>query len=184
MRGTILVGVMLMGAIAGAGAPTATAGAQRARPRISPHETTTAVVDGNRMAVVYGRPSMRGRTIWGGLVRWGSIWTPGADEATLLTTKRALVIQGHTVPAGSYSLYMVVDEQHPQLVINRQTGQWHTVYTPSQDLVRVDLERASLDVPVEQLTIEISARPGGGGSLAIIWDRTRFAVSFTVGATG
>jgi hypothetical protein len=157
-------------------------GERRDRPRISPHETTSAAIDGNRMTIVYGRPSMRGRTIWGGLVRWGSTWTPGADEATLLTTEQPIVVEGHTVPAGTYSLYVFVDPDRPQLIVNKQTGQWHTVYTQSKDLVRVSLQRDALREQVEQLTLALRASTGGGGTLDITWDTTRYWVAFAVGS--
>jgi hypothetical protein len=170
-------------AAATAGAAVVTGqGERRDRPRISPHETTNAVVDGNRMTIVYGRPSMRGRKIWGGLVRWGSTWTPGADEATLITTARPILMEGRAIPAGTYSLYVLVDPDRPQLILNTQTGQWHTVYTPSKDLVRVNLRREMLSAPVEQLTLAIHAVPDGGGTLGISWDTTRYLVRFTVAA--
>jgi hypothetical protein len=185
MRDVIAVVFLIAGAAAGiAAAPPQSGRGQGERPRISPHETTTGVVDGNHMTVVYGRPSMRGRKIWGGLVRWGTTWTPGADEATLLTTERPLLIEGQRVPGGTYSLYMVVDPQHPQLIVNTQTGQWHTIYTRSKDLLRVDVQREALPVPVEQLTIAILPRPEGGGTLAISWDTTRYAVRFAVVPNG
>ena len=52
--------------------------------RLSPHETATFQVDGCHIAITYGRPSKRGRVIWGGLVRWDRWWMPGADEATIV----------------------------------------------------------------------------------------------------
>jgi hypothetical protein len=170
--------------VAAAAASATPRGAQGERPRISPHETTESVVDGNRMTIVYGRPSMRGRKIWGGLVRWGSTWTPGADEATLLTTARPIVIEGRAIPAGTYSLYVLVDPDRPQLILNTQTGQWHTVYTPSRDLVRVNLRREMLSAPVEQLTLAVDASSGGGGTLGISWDTTRYWVKFVVATAG
>ena len=53
----------------------------------SPHETTSAVIDGNRVTIVYGRPYTKNpktgeaRKIWGGLVAYGKVWRTGADEA-------------------------------------------------------------------------------------------------------
>ena len=45
-------------------------GASAQGRRVSPHETTMATVDGSAMFIEYGRPSMRGRTIFGSLVRY------------------------------------------------------------------------------------------------------------------
>src|SRR2546425_489622 len=75
--------------------------------RLSPHETVDATVDGSDMSIVYGRPYMRGRTIFGGLVPYGIVWCPGADEATMLATSRALRIGELAVPAGEYTLWIL-----------------------------------------------------------------------------
>src|SRR5271156_6227143 len=86
------------------------------RKRVSPHETTGAVVDGNRVTVVYGRPYTKDpksgeiRKIWGGLVPYGSVWRTGADEATLLITQKPILIGGTTVPAGAYTLFTLPNE--------------------------------------------------------------------------
>ena len=67
----------------------ATALAQAPRPNpLSPHENTAAAIDGAALSITYGRPSMRGRKIFGSLVPFDRIWCPGADECTTLSTIR------------------------------------------------------------------------------------------------
>ncbi len=67
--------------------------------RLSPHETISAVIDGNRVTIVYGRPYTKNprsgevRKIWGGLVPYGKVWRTGADEATLLITQKPLDVR-------------------------------------------------------------------------------------------
>src|SRR5476649_1075231 len=84
--------------------------------RISPHETISAVVDGNRVTIVYGRPYTKDpktggpRKIWGGLVPYGKIWRTGADEATLLITQKPIVFGDTTIPAGAYTLFTLPQE--------------------------------------------------------------------------
>src|SRR6185436_206648 len=69
----------------------------------SPHETTSAVIDGNRVTVTYGRPFTKHpktgevRKIWGGLVPYGKPWRMGSDEATLLITQKPVEIGGTEV---------------------------------------------------------------------------------------
>ena len=77
--------------------------------------------------------TLKGRTIWGGLNPWDKVWRLGADEATTLTTDRALEFGAVRVPAGKHTLYMWVSEKEPQLIINKQTGQWGTEYEAKQD---------------------------------------------------
>ena len=158
-------------------------GAARAQGgRISPHETTTATVDGSAMSIEYGRPSTRGRTIFGRLVPYGDVWCPGADEATMLSTSRALRMGPLVVPAGEYSLWILPTEGDWTLVVNKEAHTFHTNYRASRDFGRVALQKRTLPSLVEQLTFAIEPNaPGPGGRIVMSWATTEVAVSFTVG---
>ena len=45
---------------------------------------------------------MRGRTIWGGLVKYDEPWRAGANAATKITFSKDVTIDKKAVPAGSY----------------------------------------------------------------------------------
>ncbi len=143
--------------------------------RASPHETAKGTVDGVTISIDYGRPYVKGRTIWGGLNPWGQVWRVGADEATTMTTSGALQIGALAVPAGKHTLYMWVDENQPKLIVNKQTGQWGTEYDQKQDLGRVDLQKATAAAKTEQLTISIEPKAAGGGTLKIAWDDREYS---------
>ena len=153
------------------------------KKRVSPHETITGTVDGSDVTIVYGRPYSKdpktgaARKIWGELVPFGKVWRAGADEATLLTTKQSFDIGGTTVPAGTYSLFMLPDQNGAKLIINKQTGQWGTKYDESQDLVRVDMKKEAADKEVDQFTIAIEKNPAGGGTLKLTWENTQYSVA-------
>ena len=123
--------------------------------RKSPHETTKATIDGATVTIEYGRPSMRGRKIMGELVPYGKVWRTGADEATTLTTDKAIQIGGASLPAGKYTLYTLPGASDWQLIVNKQTGQWGTEYDQKQDLARTPLKKSAPSAPVEQLTISV-----------------------------
>jgi hypothetical protein len=158
--------------------------------RISPHETVSKDIDENRVTIVYGRPYSKDpttgqiRKIWGELVPYGEIWRTGADEATLLITEKPIVIGETTIPAGVYTLRTLPNEDGTaKLIINKQVGQWGIgpgSYDKERDLVRIDLKKEALDVPVDQFTITISKNPSGGGELKMIWERTAFSIPFSV----
>jgi len=148
--------------------------------RASPHESHSFTVDDSKITVEYGRPFKKGRTIWGGLRPWGQWWMPGADEATTIITVDALVVGDLTVPAGQHTLYMMVDEKAPKLIISNETGQFHTVYHPDKDLGRVDFQLKMLTEPVEQLTWTFEQQPAGGGLLKLSWDDREYFVPFAV----
>ncbi len=99
------------------------------RQRLSPHETISSVINGNRITIVYGRPYTKNprtgemRKIWGGLVPYGEPWRMGADEATLLITQQPIEMGGKTIPAGAYTLYMLPKEDGAsQLAISTHIG--------------------------------------------------------------
>lgn len=148
--------------------------------RASPHESHSFTVDDAKITLEYGRPFKRGRVVWGGLRKWGEWWMPGADEATTMTTTQPLVLGTMTVPAGQHTLYMMVDEKAPKLIVSTETGQFHTVYHPDRDLGRVDFQLKMLSEPVEQMTWTFEQLPGGGGVLKLSWDDREYFVAFVV----
>ncbi|HEY0368736.1 MAG TPA: DUF2911 domain-containing protein [Chthoniobacterales bacterium] len=154
-------------------------------PRVSPHETVKANVGGDDISITYGRPhtkdpkSGEARKIWGTLVPLGKVWRMGADEATLLTTQKALTFGSTKVPAGTYSLYMLPEENGAKLIVNKQTGQWGTKYDESQDLARIDMQKSTAEQAADQFTIAIEDRKGGG-VLKATWENTQYSAPFTV----
>ena len=155
--------------------------------RLSPHETISTVIDGNRVTVVYGRPYTKSprtgevRKIWGSLVPYGKVWRTGADEATLLITQKPITLGGTTVPAGAYTLYTLpAEDGSAKLIINKQIGQWGTQYSEKEDLARVDLQKEALQAPVDQFVMAIEKNPAGGGVLKLSWESMAYAIPFTV----
>lgn len=154
--------------------------ASPASPLPSPRDTTRATVSGASMLVDYGRPSKRGRAIYGGLVPWGQVWRTGANAATTFVTSKPLVIGGTTVPAGTYTLYTVPNQSGPWLlVVNKQTKQWGTEYHQDQDLARIPMTTTAVSPAVEKFSIEV-APLGSGGVIGLVWDTTRASVAFRV----
>jgi len=154
------------------------------KPRVSPHETITADIDGATVTIVYGRPYTKDpktgapRKIWGELVPFGKVWRTGADEATLLTTTQPLEIGGTGVPAGTYSIFTQPEQNgSAKLIVNKQTGQWGTKYDEKQDLVRIDMKKEAVDKPVDQFTMALEKNPAGGGTLKLTWENTQYSVS-------
>jgi hypothetical protein len=154
----------------------------KAQGRRSPHESTAATVDGSMMSIEYGRPYVRGRTIFGSLVRYDEVWCPGADEATMLSTSRPLHMGPLAVPAGEYSLWILPTESAFTLILNKDAHTFHTNYRGSRDLGRVVMKKRALTVPVEQLTFAIEPNtPGPGGRVVMTWANTEVSVPFIVG---
>ncbi len=158
--------------------------------RVSPHETIGAVIDGNRVTIVYGRPytkkpgTSENRKIWGGLVPYGKVWRTGADEASLLITQMPIIFGDTTVPAGAYTIWTLPNEDGTaKLIVNKQIGQWGegpTAYDEKLDAARIDLKKEALDKSVDQFTMTVAKNPAGGGILKLSWENTQFSAPFMV----
>lgn len=137
--------------------------------QLSPRDTAWGEIGPARLMVDYGRPSRRGRVVFGQVVPWGRVWRTGANEATQLATDTPLIIGGQRIPAGRYSLWTIPRPDGATLILNQRTGQWGTHYEPGLDLARVEMTRETPAQPVEQFTIAIDASEGGG-VLRLTWD--------------
>jgi hypothetical protein len=93
----------------------------------SENASVSQTVDGTIATVRYARPRARGRAnLFGSRVRWGEIWTPGANRATLLEVSNDVVLEGRAVPKGKYSVWVVVQPGEWEMVLDRDTTLFHT----------------------------------------------------------
>jgi Protein of unknown function (DUF2911) len=176
MRAWILASVVLIGVTVAAAIH---AHGSTQRTRVSPHETVSGMVDGATITIVYGRPSMRGRTIFGSVVPFDRVWCPGADEATTIESSVPMQIGGVQVPTGPHTIWLLPTREAWTLIISKQRSGFHTYYPADQDLGRIMLRKRELDAPVEQLTFAVTSA-AGGGELTMRWERTEVSAPFTV----
>lgn len=148
--------------------------------RASPYDSTLFVLDGQDAKLCYGRPSVRGRTIFGDLVPYDTIWRTGANEPTIIHLPVGAEIAGIPVEAGSYSIYTVPARDEWDIVVNRATSQWghesqYTEEVRSQEIGRASVPAETIAEPVETLDIHAEvAEPGV--DLVLEWERTRVRV--------
>jgi hypothetical protein len=157
------------------------------KPRVSPPDVTSAVIDGNRVMLVYSRPFSKSpksgevRKIWGGLVPYGKVWRTGANEATLLILQQPIAVGDVVIPAGAHSLFTLpAEDGSAKLIVNNQIGQWGLQYDEKQDLARIDLKKDNLETAVDQFTMAVEKNPAGGGVLKMMWENTQYSLAFTV----
>jgi len=99
--------------------------AQDAQQPASPAKTATGKIGSANVTINYSSPGVKGRKIWGELVPYDKPWRAGANKSTELETDKDLMIQGHKLPAGKYSVFITPSEKGQWAVIfNSETGQW------------------------------------------------------------
>ena len=146
----------------------------------SPPAETSVTINSKKITIKYAAPSTYGRKIYGELVPYGKVWRAGANSATALTTEADLNFNGLKVPAGNYTIYALPGDSDWQLIINKQTGQWGTVYDQSQDLGRVKMKVSKADAPIETYKMTLASSGGKQGTLTLAWENTVASVQFTV----
>jgi hypothetical protein len=120
--------------------------AQPAAIKPSQHGTVMQQVAGTTITVDYNRPVARGRELFGALVPYDRVWCPGADDCTTLTVSTDVTIEGHTLAAGTYSLWAKPGAVEWTLIVNRAHPIFHTRYQTVADQ--------------DVLTLEVTPRAG------------------------
>lgn len=131
-------------------------------------------IDGTTITIEYSRPTLRGRSIRGDLfgdqIRWGYVWTPGANRATQLTADQDFYLEGMPIPAGSYSVWMVVQPDEWTLVLDPETNLYHTQGPDeSEDQFRAAIVPDSVAWSVETLSWTMPDMRADGGTLRMQW---------------
>jgi hypothetical protein len=146
---------------------------------VSPPAKADVTLPSATITIDYCAPSMHGRTIFGSLVPYGEVWRTGANAATTLKTTGALQIGSLNVPAGTYTLYTLPTADGWTLIVNKQTGQWGTVYDKAQDLGRVPMSVGSTAAPVEKFVIDFEKTMGDAAELHLKWAGVDASIQIT-----
>jgi hypothetical protein len=132
--------------------------------------------DGKTVIIDYSSPRAKGRKIFGGLIPFGQVWRAGANEATTFVTNTDLTVGGKTVPAGSYTIFVIPNQDKWTLIINKKTGEWGSPYPgEASELLRVDMTVSTLPSPQEDFTIAFD-KTGNGCALKMEWETTQASV--------
>lgn len=144
--------------------------------RKSKNGKTEGTIDGVDVVVEYGRPLVKEREIWGGLVPFDKIWRAGADEATTISFSKNVTIEGKALAAGTYSFFTVPGKAEWELIFNKVAKQWGAYkYDKAQDALRVKVKPVKMEKLVEELTYKVKK-----DKVVLVWEKC--AVPFVVAA--
>ena len=124
--------------------------------------------------IKYSRPSARGRVIFGGLVPFGELWRTGAHDATTIRFSEAVKLNDNDIPAGTYSLFTIPNQNEWTIVINKAAEMHGTSdYTQEQDLVRFAAKPEKSARYYETFTIEVNDLSKDEAGLFLLWENTQ-----------
>ena len=141
------------------------------QPLLSPAAKAETTLAGKSIVIHYNTPSLRGRVMIGGEDPYDKVWRTGANPATSFVTAGNIKVGDLTVPAGSYTLYTLPEPVGTPwlLILNKQTGQWGTVYKPEMDLGRTPMHAGMLPASQEVMSISFEHVHGNAAELHVRW---------------
>lgn len=147
-------------------------------PRPSPKATVTQTVGLTDVTILYCRPSVRGRAIWGGLVPYDQVWRTGANEATTITFADDVTIEGTKLPAGTYGLFTIPGKDEWTVIFNKGAKQWGAYeHKQADDVLRIKVKPQATEFH-ELLTFAFPVVTTESATVAIVWEK--LAVLFTI----
>jgi hypothetical protein len=132
------------------------------------------------ITVTYSRPVARGRQLFGALVPYDAVWTPGADKASAINVSRNIEVNGHSLPKGSYSVWTIPRRDEWTIIFSKGANAYHTEY-PGEAQDALKLQVAPQKGPhVETLTFSFPVVEGKDAVLELQWGEVRVPLSIRV----
>jgi hypothetical protein len=120
------------------------------------------------MRVIYSRPQLDGRKIFGGLQKYGEVWRLGANEATEIDFYKDVKINKTRIKKGRYTLYAIPYPDKWTLIVNKDTDTWGSFrYDSSKDIVRINLP-VMQNESTEDMTI-VFEKTSTGANMNMYW---------------
>jgi hypothetical protein len=159
------------------------AAAQIKTPAPSPGAKITQTVGLTDITIEYSRPSVKGRTIFGGLVPFGETWRTGANKNTTVSFSAPVKIGGKDLKAGTYALYTVPGKSEWDIIFYTDAENWGNPekWDPSKEAVRFKAKAEQTGFPIESFMIDLGDLTNDGCTMGIGWEKTW--VSFPIKLT-
>jgi len=155
-----------------------------AQVRPSERGALVQTIDGTKITIDYARPRGRNRDpLFGNkeVVQWNEVWTQGANDATTLAISAPIKLDGHAIPKGTYSVWMVVRQSGDwTLVLDPRANLWHTAH-PDSTANQIRFPIRTTEAPyLDVVTWSIPELRNEGGTLVMQWGKTKVAMRLDV----
>jgi len=141
--------------------------------RVSPKAEVMQTVGFTDIRIVYSRPGVKGRVIWGKLVPYDAVWRAGANEATKISFSTDVIVEGKNLKKGSYSFFVIPGKNEWTLIFNKVADQWGAFeYNESEDALRVKVKPEKA-VWQEWLSYTINKASDKSAVIRLEWEKIK-----------
>lgn len=157
------------------------ANAQEAKfPQPSSGQTIIQDFGLGKITLIYSRPNVKGRKIFGGMEPLGTVWRNGANAATRIKFTDAVKIEGKDLAAGEYGLFSIPGKNEWTVIFSKTPDQWGAyTYKESDDVLRVSVKTTALKDKVETLTMQFAAVTETSAALNMMWENSAYTINIT-----
>lgn len=147
--------------------------------------TVSQAVDGTLISIEYSRPSRRDRDpLFGGVMAYGQVITPGANMATTIEFSKNVTINGNAVPAGKYSVWIGFEEDGWEFGLDETWQRFHGPHPVIDDLeIHFPVQPQEMPLEMETLTFHFPAVRKDGTTLRMHWGTTAIDLDVKVEPT-
>lgn len=130
--------------------------------------------------LIYSRPNIKNRIVFGDLVPYGKLWRTGANGATRLTFTTPVEIGGKKIDTGSYALYTIPAEDNWEIILNKGINNGGTTgYKESEDVVRFTVSSVKATTKTETFTMQFANIKPESCDLQLVWEKKSVSISIT-----
>ncbi len=156
-------------------------------PTLSPFSEIKQEVGLTEITLSYARPSAKGRAVMGGLVPYDETWRTGANASTKLTFTEDVKIAGNNLPAGTYALYTIPNQNEWTIIIHKKTNMRSIAggkVKAENDAFRFTVKPISNPVGVETFTMQFTDLTTNSCHVQLSWENTivKFPIEVEVGS--
>lgn len=150
-------------------------------PRASQRQAVSQTLGDTEVSIIYNRPNVNEREIWGKLVPYGEVWRTGANEATIFEISNDISVNGQKLPKGKYSLHTIPDKDEWTIIFNKTWDQWGSFnYKAADDALRIKVKPAAGNFK-ETMTIDIDNVGATTADVVIAWEKVRVPFKIDIG---
>jgi hypothetical protein len=149
-------------------------------PRQSQRATVSQRVALTDITIVYHRPLVGGREIWGRVAPYGQVWRAGANENTTIEVSDSVTVDGQILAKGIYGLHMIPSTDFWTVIFSKNATSWGSFsYDPSEDALRVEV-KPHADYVHEALTYEFDEVTPDSAVLTLHWEKLALPLTIKV----
>lgn len=152
--------------------------AQIAIPSLSPSATVIQQIGVIEAKVEYSRPSLRGRKVFGEVVKFNEAWRTGANSTTKISFSDTVIIAGKKIAPATYALYTIPRLDNWTIVLSKNAWAYAWDQKESDDAVRLTVKPEMVSPLVETFTIGFANLTKTNADLTMTWEN--MAVKFTI----